>query len=212
MDHTNKHILTWRVYAAVMKMMTYRGFSDETIISEQDFYDRITIHYTDELRGLAETFDKGILNSSMTHLTEPKTVLVMFPNELTIGRKHISDLVERMSILGADHCILVYGNTLTSSAKKDIEKHPGYYIEAFSESEMLYNVMYHASMPKCSILPKREKQTLFGNKSFIRDSQLPRISTTDKAARYMGLRRGEIVRIERESQTAGVTVSYRICV
>ena len=204
-----EHRIMWRVYSSVIDMLKIRGFSSDVVLNEADFYDRITIHYTDELRGIAETFDKGILNCSMTRGDE--TVLVVFTNETTIGKKHVTELVDGMGLSNVEHCVLIYGNSLTSSAKKDIERQK-LRIEAFSESEVLYNLMNHTLMPKYTVLTKSEKKSLFGEKCLITESQLPRISSSDRSARYLGLRRGDVVRIERKSQTVGTTVLYRVCV
>lgn len=65
-------------------------------------------------------------------------------------------------------------------------------------------------MPRHEVLSDDEKRQLLGRYK-VRDVQLPRIQYKDPIARFLGLQRGQVVRIIRDSETAGRYVTYRVC-
>lgn len=99
--------------------------------------------------------------------------------------------------------IIVYREMLTPSATKVIkEMAPKYQIEPFKEQELLINVTKHYLVPEHEILSPEEKKMLL-KRYRLKETQLPMIFSTDPVARYYGMKRGNVVRIIRPSETAG---------
>jgi len=77
-------------------------------------------------------------------------------------------------------------------------------------TELLANITEHELVPKHTRMSAEEKAALLARYK-VADAQLPRIRLDDPVAKYLGLQRGEVVRIVRRSETAGRYVTYRVC-
>lgn len=84
-------------------------------------------------------------------------------------------------------------------------------IECFLEDDLLVNITHHELVPKHVLLSTEEKVALL-KRYRLKETQLPRLLQKDPVARYLGLKRGQVVKIIRNSETAGRYASYRLCV
>lgn len=84
-------------------------------------------------------------------------------------------------------------------------------IDVFLEDDLLVNITHHELVPKHVVLSRDEKMALL-KRYRLKETQLPRILQKDPVARYLGLKRGQVVKIIRSSETAGRYASYRLCV
>jgi len=138
-------------------------------------------------------------------------LFVYFCDEKSVGiktmRKFLGILEEREIQKG----IIIFPGAMTPSARKVIVAMASQYkLEEFAETDLLVNITHHILVPRHEVLTPEEKKELL-LRYRVKDTQLPRIQLADPVARYYGLRRGQVVRIIRPSETAGRYASYRIC-
>jgi DNA-directed RNA polymerase subunit H (RpoH/RPB5) len=73
------------------------------------------------------------------------------------------------------------------------------------------NIVEHELVPKHEVLSKEEKQKVL-DKFKITTEELPKILSSDAVMEYLKAKPGDVVRIMRDSPTAGETVYYRVVV
>ena len=117
-----------------------------------------------------------------------------------------------MNDQSCNRAIIIYRQSLTPSAAKVMSSMaPKYFLEKLSESELVVNITEHKLVPQHIVLSDDEKKALL-ERYKLKETQLPRILLDDPIARYYGLRRGQVVKILRASETAGRYVTYRLAV
>jgi DNA-directed RNA polymerase subunit H (RpoH/RPB5) len=115
--------------------------------------------------------------------------------------------------------VLVLHKKMTSFAKKYLTQaceerqnadRKTLHLSVFFEVELVVNIMEHEMVPRHTLLSKKEKKALLARYK-VTEEQLPRILYTDPVAKYLGVKRGEVLEIARDSETAGRYTTYRIC-
>ncbi len=72
-------------------------------------------------------------------------------------------------------------------------------------------VIKHEFIPTHELMAEEEVEKLL-NKYSVKKRQLPKISRTDPAIRHLSAKRGDVMRIYRNSPTAGRAIYYRMVV
>ena len=104
--------------------------------------------------------------------------------------------------------IIIASGRYTQTAKTNATKR---HIELIPRTFPAFNIFDHVLVPKHEIMTQEEKQKLL-DEYRVKPYQLPRIKASDPAAKVIGARPGDIVRIIRNSQTAGKYTAYRYVV
>lgn len=140
------------------------------------------------------------------------TIFVQFNSEESVGIATLRKFAQALS-QGHHHTgIFVSNMTITPAALKIIPAVASdHKIETFLETDLLVNITHHELVPTHMLLSGEERMRLL-ERYRLKDTQLPRIQLSDPIARYYGLKRGQVVKIIRKSETAGRYASYRLCV
>ena len=138
------------------------------------------------------------------------TIWVEFNGEYKVGIKQLRQFAHYITEHNFHTGIFICNAPISPSALKIIPTVLPHIIETFQEQDLLVNITLHELVPKHILLSKEEKAALL-HRYRLKETQLPRIQASDPVARYLGLRRGQVVKIIRRSETAGRYASYRFC-
>lgn len=141
---------------------------------------------------------------------EPKigTIYVEFSTETaSVGIKQLRAYAQFLHDRNFYSGIYITSGALGAAALKQAANFP-ITIEVFPEQDLLVNITRHELVPKHILLSPEEKKALLARYR-LKETQLPRIRVEDPVAKYLGLRRGQVVKIIRKSETAGRYASYR---
>jgi len=205
-SETDDSARLWKVNRTIHELVRDRGYQ----VSD----DEINMDLT-QFRGLFSnggSVDRNQLNFFTNHSQNPsEQIFVFFSDERSVGVKTMRKLLNILEEKSIQRGIIIFPGQMTPSARKVIVAMSAQYkLEEFSESDLLVNITHHTLVPRHDVLSPEEKKALL-EKYRLKETQLPRIQLADPVARYYGLKRGQVVKITRPSETAGRYASYRIC-
>ena len=203
---SEKKTRLFRIRKTVCKMLNARGYLVAQAELDRD-KDSFTEEFGEDPRRDALTLQFDLREDPTQH------IFVFFPDEEKVGVKTIKEYAKRMKDESVFRAIIVVQQSLTPFAKQSLLECQAqkFFIEQFQETELLVNITDHVLVPEHIMLNDEQKKTLL-DRYKVKETQLPRIQMHDPVARYFGMRRGQVVRIIRPSETAGRYVTYRLCV
>jgi DNA-directed RNA polymerase I, II, and III subunit RPABC1 len=144
------------------------------------------------------------------------TLWVEFNSDEAIGMKNLREFMSHLVNGSYYSGIMIVVKPLSGMAMRGIRgasslnggTGPAGGVEVFLEQDLKINITKHELVPTHLLLSSEEKMQLL-KRYRLKETQLPRIQVTDPVAKYYGLRRGQVVKIIRKSETAGRYASYR---
>ncbi len=137
-----------------------------------------------------------------------RSVVWIFKEPRVVGVALVKDILRNMEEVNAQEGILIGGSRFTPAAKKQARESR---VELIEGNYSSFDLFDHELVPKHRIATDDEIQMVLAHYGIDR-TQLPRILRDDPAARVLGAKPGQVIRIERDSQTAGKTYYYRLVV
>ena len=169
-------------------LLNLRSFSVDEVLEYDDKY---VMYPTRDVQGEIQKY-------AIWMLKDPKVV----------GVAYVKDLAREMEETDSQRGMLVGGLRFTPAAKKMalISR-----VELVDGGYASFDLFEHELVPAHIIAPEEEIQLVLDHYG-IEKNQLPRIFRDDPAVKVLGARPGQIIRIERDSPTAGRTFYYRLVV
>ncbi|XP_065175101.1 DNA-directed RNA polymerases I, II, and III subunit RPABC1-like [Sycon ciliatum] len=210
MDDVAECYKFWRIRKTIMQLCHDRGY-----LVTQEELDQTLEQFKDQFgdRPSDNKPSRNDLSILVAHNDDPTDqMFVFFPDEPKVGIKTIKIYCQRMQEESISKAIIVIQQGMTPSAKQALtDMAPQYILEHFLESELLINITEHELVPEHVKMTTEQKQELL-TRYKLKEAQLPRIQANDAVARYYGLKRGDVVKINRRSETAGRYITYRLVI
>ncbi|KAG8859360.1 DNA-directed RNA polymerases II 24 kDa polypeptide (RNA polymerase II subunit 5) [Tulasnella sp. 330] len=195
----------WKINRTIHELVQDRGYD---VSDDELAMDLQTFRETYARNG---PVDRTSLNFFTSVMEDPsKSIFIFFSDEKNVGIKTMKKFIGILEEKKIGSGIIIYSHSMTPSSKKVISSMAQQFrLEEFPEADLLVNITHHKLVPRHEVLSNEEKQLLL-ERYRLRETQLPRIMLSDPVARYYGLRRGQVVKITRPSETSGRYASYRI--
>lgn len=156
--------------------------------------------------------DAMTLKYKMKKKNEKEDIMVFWLKDQKLG-VNMRNIYAKMVKKECKNAIVVVDQSITHYAKAIIRnlKHINVYVSCYTLKESMINISKHRWVPHHSICTDKEKQRVKKVYS-VSNKQLPGIKTTDPMARHLDARKGQLIRIIRNSDTQkGLkSIYYRI--
>ena len=163
-----------------------------------------------EMRGYREIRRselEGVVEFLVKAPKREETILVWCASE-RVGIPLLRRMMREMNAVGVKRGMIIAHGDITRQAQV-LAREKG--IELIPKGFPSFNIFKHILVPVHEILTEKEREEML-KEYHVKVHQLPRIAASDPAVIAIGGRPGDILRIVRDSPTAGKHVFYRYVV
>jgi DNA-directed RNA polymerase I, II, and III subunit RPABC1 len=208
----------FRAWITCCEMLKDRGYtipSEFESIDNNDFYK--LYQNTDAEPGFNSYDILGTKNVSNAagDLKGTKKILVKFTlDNDSISRNDIIAIRKKVSETYDEGTSIIYilknkPNTFVYKAVTTEVNTVNMIDELFLYTEVIFNRTKHRLVPKHVLLTEAEKKDLLLTYD-CKDTQIPRMVTSDFVCRYFGAKPGDMFKIDRPSPSSGIYITYRV--
>lgn len=170
----------------VRKLLNVRSYSTDELL---EYDDRYEMHPTRQIKGRTQ-----------------KNAVWIFKEPRVVGIALVKDLTKRMEEIDAQEGMLVGGIRFTPAAKKFARSSK---VELVVGTYSSFDLFSHELVPNHVIADESEVALILDHYGITKD-EIPRILRDDPAAKVLGAKPGQVIRISRDSETAGEVFYYRL--
>ena len=160
-----------------------------------------------EMRGYKEMRRselEGVVEFLVKAPRREETILMWCASE-RVGVELLRRMLRKMNAVGVKKGMIIAHSGITSVAQA-LARERG--IELIPKDFPSFNIFKHILVPVHEVLTEKEREVML-KKYRVKVYQLPRIAASDMAVIAIGGRPGDVIRIVRDSPTAGKHVFYR---
>lgn len=191
----------FRTWVTSREMVTERGYTIPLTFLKAENNDFYTLYQNIDAKS-------GFNNYDILGTKDDKKLLVKFTlDKDSVNRQDIISFRNNVNdTYGEDtNIIYVVKSKPNTFVYKEIKEND----EIFLSNELVFNRTKHRLIPKHVMLNETEKREVLTTYD-CRDTQIPRMVTTDYIARYYGAKAGDMFKIYRPSPSSGVYITYRV--
>ncbi|CAD8203226.1 unnamed protein product [Paramecium octaurelia] len=206
----------YKVFQTLASMIRQRGYFESTPakLVEDESFEIFESKYRDNLPEKIVCFKREDETDKLLIIFYTKQAALTLDEAKKIVQDFSNKQVKRLIMLFPTDPFATKPQVVDKKARTFIDQVnslQNYSFELFGEDDLVYDVTKHELVPQHIILNEREKELLLKKYGLV-DNQLPRILQSDPIARFLGLHHGDVVKIIRKSETAGLYVTYRIAI